>query len=411
MKILSIAKYDLLKLLRDRTSLVIIIAIPLIFTFVMGLAYGSADSAEVPKISVGIANNDNSELVSKLIENIKNDNTINVVEMSEEVLLQKVRSSGVEAGFIIPYDFTEKSGAGEAEIKVLNLPASAGYVAAEASIRAAFAKMNIKEAAEAYFKDVLEDSNGADKELIISNIVVKVGEKLEEPSPITVSDVRVSGEEESSNFNGKAHSSIGISVMFVMFAVILGAGEILEEKKNKTWGRLAATPTNMATITLGKILGTFLRGWFQVSFLILFGRFVLGVSWGNSIFASILLISVYLLCLTGLGVFLSTLVQTNAQLGSYSSILIISTSMLAGCYWPLDIVPEFMQKIAMVLPQYWAVKGLNNTVNANMGISSIFTHISVLVIMGVVFFSLSIISERISAGKNKISAAPVTHSA
>jgi ABC-2 type transport system permease protein len=28
--------------------------------------------------------------------------------------------------------------------------------------------------------------------------------------------------------------------------------------------------------------------------------------------------------------------------------------MLAGCYWPLEIVPDYMQKVALIFPQYWA---------------------------------------------------------
>ena len=37
-------------------------------------------------------------------------------------------------------------------------------------------------------------------------------------------DIRVSGSEESLDFDGMAQSSIGITVMFVMFTVILGVG-------------------------------------------------------------------------------------------------------------------------------------------------------------------------------------------
>ncbi|MFZ5986299.1 MAG: ABC transporter permease [Bacillota bacterium] len=402
MKIFTIARYDFVKLFRDKSALIIMIAVPVIFTFVMGLAYGSAGSKGVQKIPVGLVNLNSSELVKELIANIKKDNTIYFIEMKEDELLQKVKSSSVEAGFIIPDDFGKKLGEGKtAEIKVLKLPTSAGFNAVKGTIGTAVLKMHIKDVSKRYFGNKISGPTDLDKDLIVSDMIAKLGEKLEEPSKFTVSDIRVSGDEESTDFNGKAHSSIGVAVMFVMFAVILGAGEILEEKKNRTWDRLIITPTSRTTVMLGKITGTFLRGWAQVVFLIIFGWLVMGVSWGNSIFASMVLFSVYLLCLTSLGMFLSSLVKTNAQLGAYSSVIIIATSMLSGCYWPVEMVPGYMQRIAMLFPQYWAIKALNNTVNANMGIASIVNHLLVLSLMGVLFFILGIISGRLRGNLNK----------
>ena len=389
LKILSIAKYDLIKLFRDKSLLVIVIALPVVFTFVMGLAYGSAGSAQVSKVSVGLVKKDSSEIANQLIASIKNDKTIQIIEMEEAELYDKVKNSGLESGFIIPVDFGQKVREGKIPtIEVLKLPTSTGYMVVEGIINMEYTRMQLKESYRNYIQDKIKDLDISKKEIIMSSADSKIEESLKEPSVVSVSEGALS-EEGSVGFNGKARSSIGMAIMFVMFVVILGAGEILEEKKNKTWGRLLSTPTNKSTIMLGKIMGNFLRGWAQVGFLILFGQFVMGVNWGNSLFSSFILISVYLLCLNGLGMMLASLVRTNSQLGAYSSIFIISTSMLSGCYWPIEIVPEFMQKIAMVFPQYWAMKGLDNIVIANLGIGSVMNSLIVLIGMTILFFTLS----------------------
>lgn len=395
MRVLCIAWYDLIRLLRDRTPLLIIMVIPIILTVVMGFAYGSGSTEEAPKISVGIAADDQSGFVRELIERIKQDTSIKAIEMSRKQVIEGIKESELEAGFIIPEGFTENIKEGKTGIHVLKQPASTGYVVAQQVIMAAFTGLNIKEASKVYFDNFLEVSKMENRELIVSRITERFEKKLEGPSTVTVEDIRVSGSEESLDFDGMAQSSIGITVMFVMFTVILGVGVILEDKKNRTWERLSSTPVGTATIMLGKVLGVFLKSWIQVGILILFGHFVLGVGWGNSLHATILLISVYLLCLTTLGMLLSTIVKTNAQLAAYSSVFIISTSMLAGCYWPLEIVPKFMQKTAMIFPQYWTVKALNNTVGANMGLGSILPHITVLVFMAGVFFILSAAVEKV----------------
>jgi ABC-2 type transport system permease protein len=181
--------------------------------------------------------------------------------------------------------------------------------------------------------------------------------------------------------------------MFVMFIVIIGGmGTILDDKKNNTWGRLGISPTSYIQIMAGKILGTFIKGWAQIIILILFGKFVLGVDWGNSLGATIIVFSIYLLSITGIGMFLATLVKTDAQLGPLATIIIIPTSMLSGCYWPIEIMSETMQKIAVLFPQYWAMKALRSTVIANMSLNDTAIPLIIMGAIGIAFFILSTMS-------------------
>lgn len=34
--------------------------------------------------------------------------------------------------------------------------------------------------------------------------------------------------------------------------------------------------------------------------------------------------------------------------------------MLAGVYWPLEIMPNFMQRLAEFIPQTWAIRGFRD---------------------------------------------------
>lgn len=402
MKVLSIAKYELIKLFRNKTVLLIMIALPVAFTFVMALAFGSADAPEERKIPVGIVINDSSELVYELISGVKKDRTINVIEMEESELFEKVKNTGIEAGFIIPDDFTAKiSKGGIPQIQTVKLPVSVAFRAAEGVIRAEYSRMLISEAVRTYFEDKLGGMDISERVLIIEDIAYEIEKNLNKPPVISVREAKIYGEEESTDFNGKTYSSIGIAVMFAMFTIVFGAGEILEDKKNNTWGRLLTTPVHKSEIMAGKVLGTFLRGWVQISILILLGQFVLGVEWGNSLHATFIVFSIYILSITSMGMFMSSIVKTNSQLGAYSSIIIVSTSMLAGCYWPLEIVPEFMQKIAMLFPQYWAIKALNNTVSANLGMSSVIEPLTVLALMGLIFYLLSFVGEMLKSTYKK----------
>jgi|GEM_PF-217112 len=403
MRILSIVKYDFIKLLRDKTPLIFMVVLPIAIMFFLGMAYGkNGESTDSAKIPIGLVNYDESELVKSMISDFEKNDTIKVVEMEEEELGQSVRNAVIEMGFIIPKDFNNKVLTGQKpQIQLLKLPTSVDYRSVEVLWNEAFENIQMSNIASKYLRDNIENIGNNNERLIISRFEEKLKNELEKPPIISVKEIRVSGNSESTEYNGINNSVIGITVMFVMFSVILGLGDILEEKKNYTWDRLSTTPTNRFIVILGKVITAFFTGWIQIAILMLFGQFVMGVDWGDSYISTFLIFSVYLLCVTAIGMFLITFVKTNAQLGAFSSILIVATSLLSGCCWPIELVPEFMQKLAMFFPQYWALKGLGNTVNANMGLDSESIPFIVLLLMGGLFFLLTILSERLKQGAFK----------
>jgi ABC-2 type transport system permease protein len=399
-KILNIIWHDLIKLSRDRIALLFMILLPVLLTVVMGLIAGTAGSnEELQKIPIAIVNRDGSEITVKLLEELRKEESMLFEELSEEELYAQVRNVGVEAGFILEKGFGEKIKAGEApEIKVVKVRSSVSYMAVERMINSAISRMKVKEGTKAYFSGKLPVMDASAKEILLSDVEKRMEDDLRSETLVSVETRMYSDGSESGEYDSKAQSSMGMAVMFVMFTLMLGAGEILEEKKNNTWGRLNITPTSKATIILGKTLSTFVRGWAQVLFLMFFGSLVFGVSWGNSFPVTVLLFSVYLLSVTSIGMFLSTIVKTNAQLGAFSSIFIICTSMLSGCYWPVEIMPAGMQQIAAFFPQYWAMKGLTNTVVGNLGQQSVTNHLLILTGVALVFFTLSVIKGRFRVG-------------
>ena len=59
--------------------------------------------------------------------------------------------------------------------------------------------------------------------------------------------------------------------------------------------------------------------------------------------------------------------------------------MLAGSWWPIEVAPPFMQQVARVFPQYWAVNGLNKIVVRGLGFAAIAPNLLVLATAGTVF--------------------------
>lgn len=400
MEIWNIAKYDLIKLLREKTALIITFLMPVLMIGIMG-SINSGGGSGSPKIPVGIVLQDRSKAAIDLLNEVKKDPTLDIQEKNEADLVDAVKNSYVDVGFTVPADYGSLLKEGKIpEIQVLKLPSSSDFMVIESAFRNAFARMNAKESTGVYFNEKLRGMKLPNQDQIASDFQQALERNFNGESAVSVSRKTYGTKTDSKKNDFRTTSTLGFTVMFVMWAVVFSAGETLQEKKNNTWGRLNLTPVSKSTIILGKMLGTFLRGWVQVVFLILFSNYVIGISWGSSILPTIVVISVFLLSVNGLGMFLSNLVKTNSQLGAISAILITCSSMLAGCYWPLEMVPDTMQKVAQIFPQYWAMKALHSTIG-NQGWDALVTPLLALAGMGLLFFLLTLVHGRVRLPSRK----------
>jgi ABC-2 type transport system permease protein len=169
-----------------------------------------------------------------------------------------------------------------------------------------------------------------------------------------------------------------------------GAGGIVEERELGTLRRLMATPTTRGEIILGKVMGVASVSAFEATILVGFGALLFGVPWGNSPLAVVLTLGALVLASTGLGVMLSALVATRSQLSALTPVVSTAMAMLGGCYWPVDITPPVMQKIALLMPTGWAMLALKNTVARGMGVEAVVVPVLVLLGMAAVFFAIGL---------------------
>ncbi|WP_409275238.1 ABC transporter permease [Neobacillus sp. SCS-31] len=184
-------------------------------------------------------------------------------------------------------------------------------------------------------------------------------------------------------------SSIGFTIMFMMFGISGAAATILEERAGGTWARLMAAPVNRVQIICGYILSYFLLGWLQLGILALSIKVLFNGKWGSPLYF-IPFASLVILTVVGLGLMIAGLVKTKQQAGALSAVIIVSTCMLGGVYWPIDVVPDFMKLIAKFVPQSWMMSGIREIVSGSLHGPTIWTAIAVLAGFCLLFYYLGI---------------------
>jgi ABC-type Na+ efflux pump permease subunit len=102
-RVVSIARLDFQQLLRDRGQLVSYLVLPLLLTWVFGLAFGGGQTSRATQIPV--ADNDHSVYSRYLIVSLDQTATYAAVPMSEDAARTQVRTGNAPVAVIIPAGF------------------------------------------------------------------------------------------------------------------------------------------------------------------------------------------------------------------------------------------------------------------------------------------------------------------
>lgn len=390
-KMLAVAEVSLLKTWKDKLFVIIMIATALVFTSVAGLIFGGSSGGVTSLVPVGVTDNDGSELSTALTGALESAGAYKVHVLSEEAAYEDVRLGKVETAFVIPAGFQASVDAGTPKpVTVVSLSSSTTGMVAGTIMEKSLTSYLLEQAVVSVTNDGAEElglTGKVDAYLAAENAV----EKLKTSPALTVEFEAVAPETDLKDApNWTAGYAGGVYIMFTMFTVLFQAGDILNERQLGTWGRLISTPVSRSALVGGKAIGAYVVGLLQIIILVLAGRFAFKINFGQDLLGVLAIMALMVAVVTAMGLFLSTLVRTTAQLQTMAPIVIVATCMLGGCYWSLEMVSPTMRTVSKFTPQAWAMTALNDVVLRGRSLSSTAPNLLVLACFGLVFFVLGV---------------------
>jgi ABC-2 type transport system permease protein len=145
------------------------------------------------------------------------------------------------------------------------------------------------------------------------------------------------------------------TVLFMFFLVNLMARSLLEERSLGTLARLRAAPLSDAALLAAKAAPFLLAGIAQGALLLLAGRVLFGMSWGDRPWLLLPALLATALAAVGLGTLVATLVRSEAQIASASTVLVVGLGALSGCFLPRAWMPEAMRTASLATPHGWSL--------------------------------------------------------
>jgi len=150
-----------------------------------------------------------------------------------------------------------------------------------------------------------------------------------------------------------------MAAQIIFFAFYTGAYammSILREDEEGTLARLFTTPTDRTAILAGKFLAVVLTVAVQSSVLLLIGRLVFGVRWGQP-FSVGMAVAGHVLAASGLGVLLMSLVKNTRQAGPVLGGGLTALGMLGGLFTAaIPSMPRAFELMALFTPHGWVMR-------------------------------------------------------
>lgn len=374
--ILHLIQKDFKRKWRNPVVILGFLLIPVVFTFIFGIVFGSSEEQILPQVPVLVADKDTSILSQFLLTalsqgELKKFMKIEVVEEEQgRKLLDKGKASAL---LIIPENFGDDAWEGRGtELLLLKnpseqfLPQIAEEIVDTATLlfSALFSVFSdeISVLQNVISKGELSDLDIADLSIQVKNRMEGVG-KFVFPPVISLKQQTVSEKEEekTSSLSVQGYILPAIAIMFLLFICNIVFEDVLREKEIGTLLRMTVSPLKISEFIWSKTIISALIGMCCTLVLVAIGRILFAIQWGN-IFLVILIVFCLNIMLAGFISLIYSFIRTEQQAGAVLPSVIMVMSMLGGSMMPVENFPPFIQKISQFTLNYWGLRAFHKAI-------------------------------------------------
>jgi linearmycin/streptolysin S transport system permease protein len=397
---------------RDRVAQALTFLLPIIFFSIFAMVFGRQGDVQTARIRVAIADEDHSELSSRMIAALGAEKGLRVRTTAEEgkgpaldraAAERLVRNGDVPVAVVIPKGLgaaVTQSGFGASPAIVLLAdpsdpvaPNMVGGLLQKVTMTAApdlMMESGLRQFETYAGKLTPQQQAAVDAWLPRLRAQGASGSGGAGSAAMPTANVQVVDVMRTNDQRGSLISfyAAGIGVMFLLFSSVGAAGGVLlEEVESGTFERLLSTNIGMAGILLAKWAFLALAGFSQLCVMFLWGRLAFGLPLFSHLPGFFVMTIVTTGAAAALALMLATIARSRAQLSGFSTILILTMSALGGSMFPRFLMSEGMQRVGLVTFNAWALDGYLKVFWRNAPIWQLWPQVAVLLGLTAVFLT------------------------
>ncbi len=365
---LLVARNDLRRRLRDRSAIVTALVAPVVLATIVGVAFGESGGGEgaAPLVRVAVADHGDSPATKALVDAVvrwaQPGPGIAVVRSpSVQQALSDKDAGRVSAVVEVPRGFmTERRSLFPNVIADRDSPIgqSVGFAVAQGLVDAGAAAR----------------SAAGTGGVTPASLATVAG-----PPPVRLVD---DGGDTTRSLIG--YFGPAVAMVFLFFAIGMGARSVLAERQGGTLARLQVAPVAFWRVLAGKLLAMVALSLISVLVVWATTTWLLGATWGNPVAVLVLTLAV-VMAMGAIALLVTVVARTEAQADAATAGLGFALALLGGNFFPPGSLPSFMEKVSLLTPNGWGLQGYGALAIDGRGLDAVWTPVLALLAITAVF--------------------------
>ena len=356
----------------DRRTVALMFLAPIVAMCVFGLAF----SGDVKDVNVVVVNQDTGFTVPDLNVTVSFSQTI-ISNFDEEVLkidyvadveegVHRVENGDAYAVIIFPERFTES----------LYMKRQNPSYSGDTTIQVREDRSNVN-VANAITKSV-------------SDAILKTAQEAGQDLPMKV-DAEDAIYGKGAKFMDFFVPGIMAFVVF-MLTTLLTLISFVGERTSGNLERLQSTPLRESELVVGYAIAFSIIGMLQTVVLLAIGVAAFDIMIVGNIVLAFAVIALLAIVSLSLGILLSSLAKREAQAIQFFPLIVLPTFLLAGIFWPVEAIPQWLRPLSYLIPPSYAVDATRSVMLRGWGIGEIWVDIVALCGFAAAFLAVAILS-------------------
>ncbi|MFZ5644486.1 MAG: ABC transporter permease [Bacillota bacterium] len=359
-RLLAMLHKEFLQMFRDRLTIGMIFALPL----VQLLLFGYAIQTEVKHIPTVVFDQSMTGDSREMLDAFKASGYFNVTSVagSYAEVSRMIDSGKVKVGIVFPPDFAVSLKRGEpAPVQVL-VDASDSMVSNSAIATA--------------------NSIGLLKS---QKIIAQKAGIIDPPY-----DIRVRPWYNPDGITAYYMVPAILGIIVTMTMVMMTAIAIVRERERGTLEQLIVTPIRPYELMIGKIVPNIILGYAQITVALLVGSIIFHVPVKGSLLELYLLTLFFITASLGIGILISTVAKNQMQAFQMSFFFMLPSILLSGFLFPREAMPAIIQYIGNLIPLTYYLVIIRGIVLKGIGFSYLVPQVFALLLFSLVLMAISI---------------------
>ncbi len=177
-----------------------------------------------------------------------------------------------------------------------------------------------------------------------------------------------------------------------MLTTLLTLISFVGERTTGNLERLQSTPLRESELVVGYAIAFSIIGMLQTVVLLVIGVAAFDIMIEGNVVLAFAIIALLAIVSLSLGILLSSLAKREAQAIQFFPLIVLPTFLLAGIFWPVEAIPQWLRPLSYAIPPSYAVDATRSVMLRGWGIGNIWVDIVALCGFAAAFLGMAILS-------------------